>query len=318
MVATTPAPDSLGFCVDEWVTSLKAAGRAENTITSYLFSIGWLKKANVFDDSVDIHKALTPATIERTLFAMRNGGLKTGTQGLVWRSLRVFSRFLTKRHVLTSAPSDAVSPPKQDAEPKVVPEQGDLDAFIADIDAKTTDGARDVAVIRVLLTTGLRRGELAGLDIEDWDQTQHTLQVREGKSRFSRRRVYIPANTEDALYRWLRARQRFAKRNPHLGLANDSGPLFIAIQRHAGHRITGQAIERMLKRRSAKAGLDLHPHLLRHAFAHFSLAQGLSDLDVASALGHRDSTLLALVYGASRRESRSLAAYAALDGRRSR
>ena len=116
--------------------------------------------------------------------------------------------------------------------------------------------ARDAAIIRLAYGLGLRRGEIASLNIGHCDLVSGTLHVL-GKGRSEREAMTIPANVKQALSAWLKLR----------GADALDAPLFIALDNHsrgAGKRITGAGIFHIVCQLGEKAGLKARPHGLRH------------------------------------------------------
>lgn len=141
---------------------------------------------------------------------------------------------------------------------------------------------RDRAILRLLYDRGLRRGELAALDLADVDLDGEPPAVAiVGKGRTERERLTVNAPTRRALADWVEAR----------GPA--PGPLFVRLDRGATSpgRLTGEGVRLVVKGLSRAAGLPraVRPHGLRHA----SITQAL-DLtggnvrDVAKFSRHRD------------------------------
>jgi integrase/recombinase XerC len=141
--------------------------------------------------------------------------------------------------------------------------------------------ARDAAIVELLYSSGLRVGELTGLDRHasasargwiDMDGAEaHVL----GKGS-KRRSVPVGAQAMAALRHWVAVR-------PLRG----GGAAALFIGRH-GTRLTSQSVWQRLRRRSQEAGLatPVHPHMLRHSFASHVL-QSSGDLRaVQELLGH--------------------------------
>jgi len=129
---------------------------------------------------------------------------------------------------------------------------------------------RDRAIISVFLYAGLRCNELRMLDIGDVDADAMAIHVRFGK----------------------RSKDRFVPLHPEAGIAietylagRSAGPVFIS---NRGQRISLRRLRSLVKELGRQAGLrkDLHPHVLRHAFA-VSLLEAETDLEtIRDLLGH--------------------------------
>jgi site-specific recombinase XerD len=143
---------------------------------------------------------------------------------------------------------------------------------------------RDVALIGLAATAGLRRAELAALRLEDLEGDSGRLVVR-GKGN-KERAVYVTNGALDALRDWIGAR----------GAA--PGPLFVRLVRRQGgeHGVTTgelstQSVADILKRRAKEAGLDtIKPHDLRRTVAGELLDNGTDIATVARMLGHASVT----------------------------
>ena len=119
----------------------------------------------------------------------------------------------------------------------------------------TPKGVRDLAILRLLHDLALRRGEVVGLDRADVETDPPALWVL-GKGRTAKERLTLPAPTAAALAGWLAVR------------GDQPGPLFRPLDpgAAAGDRLTGEAVRRILRALSARAGLETtaRPHGLRH------------------------------------------------------
>ena len=118
---------------------------------------------------------------------------------------------------------------------------------------------RDRAMVMLLRDTGMRAGELLGLDVGDVDLVGCVMQVRRGKNRHARRSKFSPA-TAAAIDRYLRAE-----------LGPVSGPLW----RGRGGRLSYTGLCNALRRRATQAGVEgFHVHRMRHWAAVRWLAAG--------------------------------------------
>ena len=138
-------------------------------------------------------------------------------------------------------------------------------------------GLRDVAILELLYATGIRVGELCGLDVDDVDRARRVVRVF-GKGRKERTVPYgVPADA--ALGRWLE--QGRAK----LLAPGAGGALFLGAR---GGRVDQRAVRRMVHRRLADVpgAPDLGPHGLRHTAATHLLEGGADLRAVQELLGH--------------------------------
>lgn len=166
------------------------------------------------------------------------------------------------------------------------PTRGALKRVVHALDQRGDAKAkRDRAILRLLHDLGLRRGEVASLDVANLDLSAGTLSVL-GKGRTSRVALTLPEQTKAALRDWLAAR----------GTA--SGPLFTNFDRAGkGGRLTGTSIYRLIQ----SLGLG-RPHGVRHAAITEALDLMGGDVrKVGRFSRHRDLRLVA-VYDDNRQD----------------
>jgi integrase len=190
-----------------------------------------------------------------------------------------------------------LKPVRGNAAPKAAGRQlkrGELSALMEACTDGTSAGIRDAAIIAVAYTAGLRRGELAGLLLDDWngDADECVLTVR-GKGNKTRV-VPLAESACDALADWLQVRGPWA------------GPLFTRI--HSGDHLTmdgmtTQAIYYIMAERAAQAGIKkFSPHDLRRTFAGDLLDAGADLSTVQKLMGHASPTTTA---GYDRRDAKA-------------
>lgn len=137
---------------------------------------------------------------------------------------------------------------------------------------------RDLAMLELFYSSGLRLAELVGLDLADLDLREASLRVL-GKGRKTR---VLPVGRKaiDALARWLECR--------HL-LAGKKSPRALFISRR-GQRISPRNVQARLELWGRCRGLQerLHPHRVRHSFASHLLESSGDLRAVQELLGHAD------------------------------
>ncbi len=141
----------------------------------------------------------------------------------------------------------------------------------------TKAGARDAAMFAVAAGGGLRRAEIAGLDLADYDSDTGAVLVRRGK-RNKTRKVPLPAGTADALDYWIEIR------------GEEDGPIFPHIdkadQLHM-RRLTPQSIQLVFDKRATKAKISTFtPHDLRRTYISNLLDGGTDIATVQRLAGH--------------------------------
>lgn len=219
--------------------------------------------------------------------------LEPSTRRLLWRNLRPFFTWYA-REFETVNPFDSADPPGDDR-PRPVPVVAldDLRALLAACAGRDFRSRRDNALIRVLIDTGARLGEVVALRLEDWDRRADLLSLT-GKT--GTRLTPIALSTGEALARYVRERKAhpLAKR-PALWLSGKGA-------------LTASGVAQVLKSRCDEAGIEpINPHRLRHNWAHEFRAAGGSEGDLMHLAGW-SSPAMAHRYGSSAAAERAQAA----------
>jgi site-specific recombinase XerD len=217
-----------------------------------------------------------------------------------FRHLRAFFRWAEREEIIDRSPMMNLREPTAETQPVEVLSDEELRALF---DAARRGGSfrdrRDFAMLVFLADTGVRVGELVGLHVDDLKFANGTVEVT---GKFGRRRVVAfgpKAGKALLTYRRLRAGHRLAD-EPRLWLGQ-RGPLNEA------------AVWTIVKTRGEDVGIKgLHPHVLRHTFAHRFRARHGEEGDLAQLGGWRSPAMLAR-YGASAAAERAVEAHRRVD-----
>ena len=215
-------------------------------------------------------------------------------------SARVFTAFCTRRGWLAADPGLKLATPKAHRLLPGVLSQAQAVALLesppeptipaAARDGETDSGParassplagaqrlRDDAVLELLYATGIRVGELVGLDVDDLDDARHVVRVL-GKGN-KERTVPLGIPALKAVERWKRSGR------PQLATAGSGSALFLGAR---GSRLDQRAVRRMVHARlaSVPGAPDLGPHGLRHSAATHLLEGGADLRTVQEILGH--------------------------------
>jgi integrase/recombinase XerC len=156
----------------------------------------------------------------------------------------------------------------------------------AEIQARTGGGlaqTRDLAMVELFYSTGIRLSELVGLNDVDVDLVSDQVKVR-GKGR-KERIVPVGKYAARAIRNYVDQRDVFLAARSKGGIAPYGRPLFI--NRH-GTRLGTRGVQRSVKRALGVLSRDseLHVHSLRHSFATHLLDAGADLRAVQELLGH--------------------------------
>jgi len=214
-------------------------------------------------------------------FAARSHASGIGPRSIQRRlsAIRSFYHYLQREGVCAHNPAVDVQAPKAG---KRLPRTLDADQM-ARVLAPAAQGndprlaARDLAIMELLYSSGLRLAELVGLDVEQLDLADRTVRVTGKGAKV--RIVPVGKQAVTALRAWLRVRAEFAK--------PEEKAVFLG---RNGNRIGPRAIQHRLVQISRQQGLPvrLHPHLFRHSFATHLLESSHDLRGVQEMLGHAD------------------------------
>lgn len=287
--------DEFDALVASWTIDLRSRQKSTNTVRIYTGA------ANAFARELRTQGLTGWGDVGRAeirgYFAGMADRTTSGNASVNWRSVQQLFKWLAEEEEIDANPMAEMSGPK--AKPKPVPVVGDddLKRLLVSLSGRDFIDRRDNAVLRVLLDTGIRRAECAGMTIPGVDLV-HREAVVTGKGDRTRT-VRFGFNTAKAIDRYLRVRSQHV-------IAERSDALWLAPRRHSPLTATG--IGQLVKRRGEAVGLHLHPHKFRHTFAHLWLDQGGAEGDLMEMTGWTSRQMLDR-YGASARNARALRSY---------
>jgi len=268
--------------LEAFLTELTAVRRASaHTVAAYRRDI-----ARVLDMAGGPGNGVRPEQWDRPLLErMLRSLLTTGhTASSAARSLaawRSFGRFCVRRGKLATDPARALPFPRLPKRlPRTLPRIDLNEALDKLAHEQDPAAARDLALLEITYSSGLRLSELIGLHRGDLDRGARLLRVR-GKGR-KERVTPVGERALAALDRYLAAEGRAA------GPRDE--PLFAGRSRAAAApgMLSPRTVQRMVRRRLAAVagGLGVTPHALRHSFASHLLDAGADLRAIQELLGH--------------------------------
>jgi integrase/recombinase XerC len=195
---------------------------------------------------------------------------------------RVFTAWLVREGRATTDVGASLRSPKAHRTLPPVLRADEAETLLAATSAAAAEadgplGRRDVAILELLYATGIRVGELTGLDTDDLDRRRNVVRVL-GKGR-KERTVPFGAPAAAALDAWLR------EGRPRLVTDVTDDALFLGAR---GGRINQRTVRTLVHKSIAAVpgAPDLGPHGLRHTAATHLLEGGADLRSVQELLGH--------------------------------
>lgn len=247
--------------------------------------------------------------------------------------------YVTLKQLLTMAylddtidrnPIDKVKRPRQRKDEQ----KKEVEAFTSNelkqiINALSDEPLKWQAFTRLLIDTGIRRGEACGLKWDSIDFETNTATIK-GNLCYTKekgiyldtpktgktRDVYFSAST-GKLLKQLQEQQkadtkrrtdRLTKEGKPLPFEKVSIPEYVFTEKGYCNPMHPQAPNRYFQKFGEKVGIDIHPHKLRHSFASVTITNGADIASVSEVLGHADKSTTLRMYTHADEESKRRAA----------
>jgi len=206
-------------------------------------------------------------------------GLNAASLRITTVHLKVFFRWLAGKQRLEMDPAEPLLAPRPD---KTLPETlhaSELVKLLESIDPAERLGRRDLAILELFYSSGLRLSELCKLRLEvvDFDEGFLRITGKGGKTRV----VRMGGKARESLESYLK------NERPGLVGKRTSSHVFLSVR---GGALSPDRVRQIVKERAKAAGIDqnVYPHLLRHSFATHLLEGGADLRVIQELLGHAD------------------------------
>ena len=226
------------------------------------------------DNDIQDWGQLTTALVRQFAARAHRRGLSGRSIQRRLSALRSFYNYLLRERAVTSNPGLDVRAPRSD---RVLPDTVSVDDISQLLDGVQGDTLiiRDLAMLELLYSSGLRLAELVALNLPDIDAREQIVRVT-GKGAKTRV-VPVGRRALTALKAWLSVRET----------TPDETAVFTG---RSGRRLGPRAVQQRIARLGRQRGLSgkLHPHTLRHSFASHLLESSGDLRAVQELLGHAD------------------------------
>ena len=273
----------------KWINAIKdfehflkiERGLSENTILNYRFDVS--KLVNYLDENKinvsakDIDKYL----IQEFLFQISKTK-NSRTQSRIISGLRSFFDYLVFENYRLDNPMEQIETPKIGRKLPDTLSVKEIDRIIAAIDLNNYLGYRNLTIIEMLYSCGLRVSELINLKLSDLFIEEDFIKVsgKGNKQRF----VPIGLNTKKLIQSYLKIYRPLFKIS-----TIDSDTIFL---NRNGKKLTRAMIFTIVKKIKIKAGIkkNVSPHTFRHSFATHLLENGADLRSIQMMMGHESIT----------------------------
>ena len=252
----------------------------EHTVRAYLGDVAGMLEHAAAMGHTDLG-SLDLRTLRSWLAKQQTLGKARSTMARRATAVRVFTAWAQRTGLAENDPGAGLGTPKAHKTLPAALDAADARALLEAAAVRADDGSargvRDVAILELLYATGIRVGELCGLDVDDVDRSRRVVRVL-GKGRKERTVPYgVPADR--AIGRWLE------EGRPRLFVSGAGGAMFLGTR---GGRIDQRAVRTLVHARLADVpnAPDMGPHGLRHTAATHLLEGGADLRTVQELLGH--------------------------------
>lgn len=252
--------------VEEYYYSLLGSGKSYDTAYRYInYIISFIKFTFKDDRNDQFYLYVKPLHINKYIASLRsrevNGKMERSSDSIrsvQWSALNSFFQFLVPEYIENN-PVESTTRPKMKDNPKVTyltPEEIAKILKNVENNAQTELKNRDLCILKLGFSTGLRISALLQIDIDDIDLKNNQIRVTE-KGDYDNY-VLFGENLKTQITLWMKDREKYFSNC-------ESKALFISKQ---DQRISDRMVAKMINK-YAKGATDKHvtPHVMRHSCA---------------------------------------------------
>ena len=250
---------------------------------------------------------ITSANISALLLSMQSKGKAHATGVKVYTILHSLFKMAYITDVVIINPMDKVERPK--------PRKGeikdkDVEAYSAEdvqriFRALENESLKWRTLMRLLIDTGIRRGECCGLQWKDIDYDAGTITIRGNLCCTPQKGIYLDT-PKSGKVRTIDVDPEIMEllRELRLEQAGHAISKYVFTQQNSPEPMHPQSPARYMQKFSQRYGIPgLHPHKLRHTFASIAITNGANVASVSEKLGHSDKAVTLRMYTHADQES---------------
>ena len=187
-------------------------------------------------------------------------------------SAKGFFEYAQKNTLINSSPFELINSPKSPNYLPNVLSPEDVEQLL-NFKPKNIQETRDMAIVELIYSSGLRVSEAANVDLNDFEESGNFLRVL-GKGSKTRL-VPVGRFAQSAIDKWIKERKK---------ISTIDEALFVNLR---GGRISTRSIQERIKTLALMQGLPpVNPHMLRHSFATHLLESSGDLRSIQELLGH--------------------------------
>ena len=275
-------------------------------------------------------QSITSSQLSAFFLKLKESGLSHSTVIGIYVTCNQLFKQAYLDESISQNPMDRVQRPRQRKEEQ----KKGVEAFTADelkiiLSLLDNESMKWRCFVRLLIDTGIRRGEACALRWENIDLKDNSALIKENVCYTPEKGVYIDVTKTGrervvyfsqevaALLRQYRTEQVAATARRKARLIKDNQPLqlgkivipdYVFTERGNSDPMHPDAVNRFFQKFGKKHGIEIHAHKLRHSFASLAIVNGGDISSVAETLGHADKATTLRVYSHADEESKRRAA----------
>lgn len=271
----------------EFYYSLEGEGKSYTTLSNYIsHNVDFMNYVTNGEQNDEFYLNVRPSDINRYMASLRHKEVRgkvvrTGDdiRAARWTSLRAFFEFLKIDHI-DENPLDKTNRPKIKTEHKVTYlTKNEIDTVLSEIRLHSTEQkrSRDLCLVSLALSTGLRVSAITQINIEDVDLDNNTIKVVEKGNKT--RIISFGNNLGVLIWQCIKDRDKYFP-------GAETNALFLSQWKR---RMTTQAVRDLVaKYTKSISNKHITPHKLRASAATNLAASGVSIQAIAKVLGHEN------------------------------